>query len=261
MMKKVITGIFITLLTLSLVACGQPQIAVLVKSDKIRTTAPVVSGTDSATLVNNNSVFAFELYNHLNTGNANLFFSPLSISQALAMTYAGARGDTEKQMADTLIFNLSQDKLHPAFNWLDLELAKRGDSAQGKDEAGFRLNIVNAIWGQQGYNFLPGFLDTLAENYGAGMRMLDYVKQPEESRITINDWVSDQTEQRIKNLIPPGIINELTRLVLTNAIYFNAAWQHPFNNEMTQDEPFYLLGGTEITVPMMKQTETFGYTE
>jgi len=182
MMKKVMIGSFLAIIALSLTACGQPQIAALVQSDNPRITSPAVSGTDTATLTKDNGTFAFELYKHLNTGDDNLFFSPFSISQALAMTYAGARGTTEQQMADTLHFTLPQDQLHPAFNWLDLELAKRGEDAKGKDGEGFRLNIVNAIWGQQGYNFLPAFLDTLAEDYGAGMRVVDFIRQPEESR-------------------------------------------------------------------------------
>jgi len=141
------------------------------------------------------------------------------------------------------------------------ELVGRGEGAEGKDGEGFRLNIVNAIWGQTGYKFLREFLDVLAENYGAGLRLLDFVKAPEESRITINDWVSDQTEGRIEDLIPQGEIDALTRLVLANAIYFNAAWLNPFEEERTQDGPFYLLDGGQVTVPMMRQTELFGYAE
>jgi serpin B len=176
------------------------------------------------------------------------------------MTYAGARGETAQQMADTLRFLLEQERLHPAFNWLDAELAKRGQGAQGKDGKGFRLNIVNAIWGQKDYEFLPDFLDVLAENYGAGLRILDFITEAEKSRLTINDWASDQTEGRIKDLIPPGAIDEWTRLVLTNAIYFNAAWKYPFDEKMTADGPFYLLDGGQVTVPMMRQAESFGYT-
>ncbi len=191
----------------------------------------------------------------------NLFYSPYSISLALAMTYAGARSETAQQMADTLYFSLPQARLHPAFNSLDIELTQRGEGAQGKDGEGFRLNIVNAIWGQKDYKFLAEFLDVLAEDYGAGLRILDFAGAPEESRITINNWVGDQTEGRIEDLIPQGLINALTRLVLTNAIYFNAAWQYPFEEDVTDDGTFYLLKGNEITVPMMRQTESFGYAE
>ena len=260
-MKKVFLYVLMAVLVLSLAACAQPVAGEVVQSEKERETSPDVSETDLATLVEGNSAFAFDLYQALREEDGNLFYSPHSISLALAMTYAGARGETEQQMADTLNFILSQDYLHPAFNSLDLELGSRGEGAEGKDDEGFRLNIVNAIWGQKDYEFLPDFLDLLAENYGAGLRVLDFISAPEESRITINDWVSDQTEGRIENLIPPGLINAMTRLVLTNAIYFNAAWQYPFPEDVTEDSPFYLLDGGEVTVPMMRQAESFGYAE
>jgi serpin B len=177
------------------------------------------------------------------------------------MTYAGARGETETQMADTLDFLLSQDDLHPAFNALALELASRGEGAQGKDDEGFRLNIVNAIWGQKDYAFLNSFLDTLAVNYGAGLRLLDFINETEAARVTINDWVAEQTEGRIEDLIPQGALNAWTRLVLTNAIYFNAAWLNPFDEGGTYDGTFHRLDGSQVTVPMMRQTESFGYGE
>jgi serpin B len=260
-MKKTLILVLIALLVLPLVACAQPAVAGMVKSDKPRITSPDVSPADEALLIEGNSAFAFNLYQALREKDGNLFYSPHSISLALAMTYAGARGETEQQMADTLHFILSQDSLHSAFNSLDIELGKRGQEAQGKDGEGFRLNIVNAIWGQKDYSFLPAFLDVLAQNYGAGLRTLDFIKESENSRVTINDWVSDQTEGRIEDLIPQGAIDALTRLVLTNAIYFNAAWEYPFNEDMTAEGPFYLLDGEQVTVPMMKQTESFGYTE
>jgi len=246
---------------LGLVACAQPVSGELIKSDKERVSNPDVSQTNLTTLVAGNSEFAFNLYQAIRNADGNLFYSPHSISLALAMTYAGARGETAQQMADTLCFDLPDRQLHPAFNWLDIELTSRGEGAKGKDGEGFRLNIVNAIWGQKDYEFLSDFLDLLAENYGAGLRILDFASAPEESRITINNWVSERTEGRIEDLIPKGLIDALTRLVLTNAIYFNAAWQYPFQADMTEDGPFYLLNGVEVTVPMMRQTETFSYAE
>ncbi len=259
-MKKVLP-VLMVIVIMGLTACSQPVSAGILQSEKPRVTEPHVSQGDLATLVDGNSDFAFELYHTLKDTGKNLFYSPYSISQALAMTYAGARGDTENQMVDTLNFFLSQDYLHPAFNGLDIDLSNRGEGARGKDEEGFRLNIVNAIWGQNNYEFLSEYLDILAENYGAGLRILDFVAAPEPSRITINDWGSDQTEGRIEDLIPQGIIDTLTRLVLTNAIYFNAAWQFPFEEDATADGPFHLLDGGEIILPMMRQTESFGYTE
>lgn len=233
----------------------------IVQSEKQRVSAPDVAEADLTELVAGNSGFAFDLYQAIREGNGNLFYSPYSISLALAMTYAGARGDTEQQMADTLHFTLLQDRLHPAFNSLDLELASRGEGAEGKDGEGFRLNIVNSIWGQTGYSFLSEFLDTLAENYGAGLRLLDFVKAPDESRVVINDWVSDETEGRIEDLLPQGSISPATVLVLINAIYFNAAWEYPFEEDLTHDGPFNLLDGGQVTVPMMEQTEYFGYAQ
>jgi len=260
-MKKIIMSALMAIILLGLMACAQPVASEIIRSEKQRVTSPDVNEADLETLVTGNSAFAFDLYQTLREEDGNLFYSPYSISLALAMTYAGARGETAQQMADTLHFVLYQDSLHPAFNSLDIELSQRGEGAKGKDGEGFRLNIVNAIWGQDGYQFLSEFLDVLAENYGAGLRTLDFANAPEESRITINNWVSDQTEDRIEDLIPQGLIDALTRLVLTNAIYFNAAWQHPFSEDITEDGPFYLLDGGEVTVPMMRQTESFSYAE
>jgi serpin B len=260
-MKRILIIVLALVLLLPVIASIQPAAAEVLESDKERITSPDVSPSEQALLVEGNSAFAFELYQKLKEKGGNLFYSPYSISLALAMTYAGARGETAQQMADALQFMLEQDRLHPAFNWLDAELASRGEGAAGKDGEGFRLNVVNAIWGQKDYEFLPSFLDVLAENYGAGLRILDFITETEKSRLAINDWVSDQTEERIEDLIPQGAIDALTRLVLTNAIYFNAAWENPFNEDITADGPFYLLDGGQVTVPMMKQTESFGYTE
>jgi serpin B len=259
--KKLLMVIMAVVL-LGLTACARPVSGNVLKSEKPRDTAPQAGQTDLTALVEGNSDFAFNLYQELrDKEEGNLFYSPHSISLALAMTYAGARGETEQQMADTLHFLLAQDDLHRAFNALDIELASRGEGAQGKDGEGFRLNIVNAIWGQKDYQFLTEFLDKLAQNYGAGLRLLDFISAPEESRITINEWVSEQTEEKINDLIPQGAINFLTRLVLTNTIYFNAAWQYPFEESDTRDGTFYLLDGSGVTVPMMHQTEEFGYAE
>lgn len=147
-----VTSLGLVLLT-GLAACAQPSSSDVQRSDKPRV-APAVSQADLAALVDGNNAFALDLYQALNVTQGNLFYSPYSISLALAMTYAGARDTTEKQMATTLHYTLPQDRLHPAFNGLDQELSGRGQGAKGKDGKGFRLNIVNAIWGQKGYPFL-----------------------------------------------------------------------------------------------------------
>lgn len=259
-MKKIVIAVLVLVLLVPVIGCIPPAAGEEIKSDKDRITSPDVSSREQALLEEGNSAFAFELYQALREEDGNLFYSPYSISLALAMTYAGASGKTADQIADTLHFPLDQGRLHPAFNWLDAELASRGKGAAGKDGKGFRLNVVNAIWGQKDYEFLPAFLDVLAENYGAGLRILDFINETEESRLTINAWVSNQTEGRIEELIPQGAIDAMTRLVLTNAIYFNAAWKYSFDKDATSPGPFYLLKGGQVTVPMMKQTESFGYT-
>ena len=219
-MKKLLFVILAIIIAAGFTGCNPTASAELVKSVKDRISTPSLNPGDMTTLVNGNSKFAFDLYQALRQqGNGNLFYSPYSLSLALAMTFAGARGETETQMADTLHYLLPQDSLHPAFNSLDLELNERGEGAKGKDDKEFRLNVVNAIWGQKDYKFLSDYLDVIAENYGAGLRLLDFAGAPEESRITINNWVSDQTEGKIKDLIKQGIISSITRMVLTNAIY------------------------------------------
>ncbi len=261
-MKKVMLLILTAVLLLAVVACNQAATAAEVKSNIPHETAPATSPSDLTTLVNGNNAFALNLYKLLSKTDGNIFYSPYSISEALAMTYGGARGETEKQMASALQFLLSQDRLHPAFNSIDIELAKRGEVAkEGKDEKGFRLKVVNAIWGQKDFKFASEYLDLLARNYGAGMRIVDYINAAEKARQTINQWVSDQTEGRIEDLLPPGSVDFLTRLVLTNAVYFNAAWASQFEESVTRDGRFYLLDGGEVTVPMMFQMKSFKYAE
>jgi serpin B len=239
---------------------GTPVSFKVVKSDEPRIASPNVTDTQLSTLVSGNNNFAFNLYQQLKKNSTgNMFYSPYSISTALAMTYAGAAGDTAKQMSTALQFTLPQAQLHPAFNQLALDLASRGQNAKGTNGKSFSLNIANALWGQQDYKIQPAFLNTLAQNYGAGMNLLDFVNSPEDSRVTINNWVSSQTNNRINDLLPQGSIDSLTRFVLTNAIYFDAAWQDPFAKESTHDGTFNLLDGSTVTVPMMNREGGYSY--
>ena len=233
----------------------------LAKSDSQRILAPDIPSADAQELADGNTAFAFDLYQALQSEKGNLFFSPYSISTALAMTYAGARGETEQQMADTLHFSLPQTQLHPAFNSLDLQLTTNEEGGKSDEITDFTLRIANSLWGQQGYPFLEEFLDMLAENYGAGMRLVDFVTASEPARIAINDWVSDQTEEKIKDLIPQGTIGPMTRLVLANAIYFYANWQRQFDPNDTRDAAFTLLNEEQVTVPMMSQLSGLLYTQ
>ncbi len=232
------------------------------QSSESRITSPDVTSSQLAALVSGNNTFAFNLYQQLTKGNnGNMFYSPYSISTALAMTYAGANGDTATQMAKALDFTLPQAQLHPAFNDLALQLASRGQGASGTNGKSFALNIANALWCEKTYNFLPNFLNTLGQNYGAGVNLLDFINSPELSRVTINNWVSNETNDKINDLIPTGAITPQTRLVLTNAIYFDAAWQNPFSADKTQNGTFNLLDGSTVSVPMMNNEASYGYTK
>ena len=210
-----------------------PATLMALRSTKTRAASPGATEPELTDLTHGNTAFAFDLYRALAQGEGNLFYSPYSVSLALAMTYAGAKGETERQMADTLRFDLPQARLHPAFNALDLALASRGGGAAGQDDGEFRLNIANAVWGQEGHEFFAAFLDVLAEQYGSEVRRADFRRAPEEARVRINDWVADATEDQIEDLVPPRAIDAETRLVLANAIYFNAAWQLPFDERVT----------------------------
>ena len=240
-----------------------PEAAELVSSSQLRLMTPEVTSSEAEELKQGNTAFALELYGVLSREaeeDENLFFSPYSISAALAMTYAGARNNTAAQMAETLHFTLQPDRFHEAFNQLDWALQFRVEPSQYA-EKGFRLNIVNAIWPQREYAFLPDFLEVLAIHYGASLYLLDFSADPDGSRLIINEWVAEQTEDYIKDLIPQGIVTELTRLVLTNAVYFNAAWRHPFEETDTVEGSFTRVDGSKVNVPMMNQTAEMSYAE
>ncbi len=233
----------------------------VVQSSKQRIENPSVPAEDTAALVQGNSTFAFDLYQQLKAKPGNLFYSPHSISLALAMTWAGAKNQTEADMASALGFTLPQSKLHPAFNGLDLALASRGQNAKASDGKGFRLNIANALWGQVGYPFEATFLDTLALNYGAGMHVVDYQTAPADAVDLINGWVDKQTEGKIPELIGIDNISDGTKLILTNAIYFNAAWSEPFDAKNTKAGDFVKADGTTASVDMMHGYLETGYAQ
>jgi serpin B len=257
-------------------------------------TSPEIEDESLAELVAGNTAFALALHRELvaESPDENLFASPYSISAALAMTWAGARGETETAMADALRFRLGQDGLHPAFEALTTVIepnetdAQKGDTTtddggesttgdemetttgdvaetttDGEDEQGFQLRVANALWGQDGFPFDESFLETLADHYGAGMHEVDFGENPEAARETINEWVADATEGKIEDLLPEGVIDTLTRLVVTNAIYFKATWAKTFEEEATSDRSFTNLDGSTTELPMMSQTESFPYAE
>lgn len=200
-----------------------------------------------------NRAFAFDLLHQLSSANTgkNLVFSPFSISTALAMTYAGARGETAAEMKRTLHFELEQPALHEAFNAVDLTLASRGEGKAGADGTPFRLNVNNSIWTQRGFPVEAAFLDTLALHYGAGVFLADFATNPEGARSAINRWVEERTERLIPELLPMGSIDPSTVFVLTNTVYFNASWKTKFEEEQTQPAPFHKPDGSTVQVEMM----------
>ena len=204
-------------------------------------------------LVAGNTQFAFELYRILHQEGGNLFFSPYSISLALAMVYTGSDVKTEEQMASTLHFEFAPYDLPPVFGALHSSLLGRGTG-------NFQLRLANSLWWQEGYAFRRVFLDTLKAHYGALPKHVDFAGAPEKSRATINEWVSRHSNGKIRELLPQGSITSLARLVLANAIYFRATWKERFNADFTSNSPFHLLGGGQVTVPMMEQITPFAYT-
>jgi len=259
-MKKVTLFVLLVMLVSACTPQGgnsnsSPEISSSIPRDM----EPAVPSGNLEKLVKGNTSFGINLFQAVKQGDENLIFSPYSISVALAMAQAGAKDNTLQQMNAVLRFSLPVEDLHPAFNALQLELNNRENNDYEEGKKDFELNIVNSIWGEKTYTFLPGYLDLLAKNYGTGLRLADFIQQADTSRKEINQWVSDQTNDRIQDLLPENSITELTRLVLTNAIYFKAGWLHQFDPGMTQNGVFTLLNGEDVQVPMMHQTETFGY--
>ena len=206
---------------------------------------------DQAAVVDGNNAFAVDLYGQLRKQNGNLFFSPESISTAFAMAYAGARGSTASEMAATFHFTLPPDRLHPAM----------GDllSSLNSDHPGYQLHVADALWAEKDFNFLDDFLKLTASDYGAGFNRVDFKGAPEAARGTINQWVEQKTEDKIKDLLPAGSITAATRLVLTNAIYFKGDWQSPFQKASTADEDFHLSTAQTVKAPLMHLTARFNY--
>ena len=196
-------------------------------------------------LVRGNNAFALDLYQELRGEEGNLFFSPYSISLALAMAYAGARGETAAEMAQALHFTLPQEVLHRALGTLNLILTLF-------PPAGVELHIANAFWGQLGHPFLQEYIDLPSREYGAEIHLVDFQGAPEACRARINTWVSEKTQGKMEELLPPGSVGPDTQLVLTNAIYFQGAWEYAFDSWRTREGPFHLLDGSHVQVPLME---------
>ncbi len=206
------------------------------------------TSNDPQPQVRGNNAFCFELYQQLREQEGNLFFSPYSISTALAMTYGGARGEAEAEMAAVLHLAGEQDAVHGAFSHLQTQL----NAIQDKGKV--QLSIANSLWAQESYPFLDTFLDLTKSRYGAGVRFVDFVGNTEAARVEINTWVEEQTKEKIKDLIKQGMLEPSTVLVLCNAIYFKGDWLNQFKKERTRDADFFVTSEKSIQVPMMNES-------
>ena len=206
---------------------------------------------DQAEVVKGSNAFAVDLYGRLSAKPGNLFFSPESISTAFAMTYAGAHGQTATEMAHVFHFTLPPERLHPAIGAL---LAGMNAPHQG-----YALSVADALWAQQDKKFLPAYLKLVETNYGAGFHPVDFKSAPDSVRVTINQWVEKQTNDKIQNLLGPGTVTPLSRLILTNAIYFKAAWADQFSKNATENADFHLSAGKTIQAPTMHNSGGYYY--
>ncbi len=207
---------------------------------------------DKKTVAEANNKFAVNFYNNIKeTEEGNIFYSPYSISTALAMTYEGAQGTTKEEMQEV-------------FHYPETDTLRKGNAGTynelNKKNKNYSLNTANALWAEQTYKFKDDYFNTIEQNYGGRVINLDFKTNYEQSRQTINTWVEEQTNNKIKDLLPQGSLNSLTRLVLTNAIYFKGKWENEFDPKDTLQEDFHTP--TETTkVDMMHQTNNFGYAE
>jgi len=201
------------------------------------------------------TAFALDLYSHLKSGQSNLFFSPYSISTALALTYASARGETEKQIVRVLHFDQNQRQIHSSFGDLQRQLNEVGKLN------GVELSIASALWTQKGYPFVPGFLEIANGEYQANVNQADFETGKEAARVEINHWVAQRTKDKIQDILPPGSLDAMTRLVLANAIYFKGSWATPFRETETSTQPFHLTTTSQIQAPLMHHFDDVKYLE
>ena len=212
---------------------------------------PTSNSADQAEAVNGSNAFAVDLYAQLRAQPGNLFFSPESISTAFGMAYAGANGQTATEMEHVFHFTLPPDRLHPAMGALLAQM-------NGQHE-GYELHVADALWAQQGASFLPDYLKLVQTDYGAGFRQVDFKTSPDVVRATINEWIADQTNDKIQGLLGPGSVTAATRLVLTNAIYFKGTWLDQFNPMHTEDEEFHLTAKQSVKTQMMNRNGGYSY--
>jgi serpin B len=248
------------------------------QSTLARTAASTIPQASLESAVSANNTFAVGLYGQAlaatSSSGSNFLTSPVSASLALTMTYAGAVGTTATQMASTLGFGSSTSTIFDGQNALSQALNGRaaaalaadtqtasGSGEPAPDPSNYALQVVNSVWGEQTYTWNTPFLNVLAQSYGTGVRLSDFINQPDPSRVTINNWVSTETANKINNLLPQGSIDDNTRMVLVNAIHLKLPWANAFDPSATANQTFTTGAGASVSNPFMNQTLTTSYTD
>jgi len=231
--------------------CASPEKADPETREAIPPSTPATSHTlAEADLARQMNEFGADLYGQLKSQEGNLFFSPYSVASALSIAYVGAHGQTATEMAHALRLQELQNT-HPAFSALNAALTS--------STHGYQIQVANALWIQKGIHIRPQYLETTREHYGAGLKQTDFQASPAQARDDINLWVEENTNGRIEDLIPAGGVTSLTRLILTNAIYFKGTWAKTFPEKNTRPLPFHLANGEEIEAPLMYQSLESSY--
>ena len=262
-MKRLLIFSGISILALALILVGltaagtAPQNTTSVSGEPVAGDAHPNTPDGAGNVAAGNNRFAFDLYRRLATDPAyaggNLFFSPYSISSALAITYEGARGTTADEIGAVLHLPTNDTLRREGFAALN--------AALNRGSGNYTLRTANALWAEETYSFLPDYIDVAARWYGANVTNLDFIENPEGSRETINRWVEERTEDRIRDLLPPNSIDPLTRLVITNAIYFKGTWVEEFDANETREEEFRVGPNEMVLAPMMHGDAAYPYAE
>lgn len=251
-------GLIVVLLAAVVVGSQLPAVSDWLSGTTAKEDVPVLddSGATASSVeatVDAYNGFAFDLYGRYSVDEGNILFSPYSISTALSMTYEGARGETAEEMEAVFGFLEDPSERLPSVAGIYNTLNEEGRE--------YALHTVNALWIQQDYHVLEDYVDAIIGYYGGDVNALDFVAEPDESRVTINEWVEERTNDRIKDLFPSGSIDADVRLVLTNAIYFKGDWLYEFDEEATSEEEFHVTPTTSVEVDMMSLRDDFNYAE
>lgn len=265
-------------LTATLLACSgsesdSPAGRKVARSDLTRDSAPSLTDVEKLAVADGGYALTTDLLGQLKGASAdNLAFSPFSVGVALSMTYVGAKGATSDEMAKAMHWSLPKARVSKAFDWMTLELAKRADQALASatekakmadatvDPSAYRLHVVNSIWADERMKFVPAFLDVMATDYGTGVTLANFSGAPEAERVAINKWVSDETQEKIRDLLPEGSIGTDTATVLVNAIHLKMPWLDPLAAEPAAS-PFTRADGAKVNVTFVGGTTDVGWYE